>query len=336
MNKKLKIFCTPWHLAHQYDLMNALEPIADLYFLIQYQRPYGTQSRGDFIKNWVTDYEPGKYDLAILHLDNQCTDQELWMRGKGRVYRDLNEVIQDVPKIVLNHGTPYFPEKYDNDIKNETYAKNGISSKLIAEVKAAVGNNTMVVNSRTAAQQWGFGTPIIHGMEPNEWWNLPKEERVITTLSPGGLDMYYDRLLLSTVKDRLSEVGINHCHIMVDYLAKSWDEYRNFIGRSLVYFNPTRESPMPRSRTEAMFSGCCIITTRGQDADDFIEDGVNGFLIPRNPEAAVEKIKWCLENYDQTVEMGKNARKTAEKLFNRERYREDWRALLSKVLNREI
>jgi len=336
--KKIKIFCTPWHLwlAHQYDLMKALEPFAELYFLIQYQRPYNEQPRGDFIKNWVTHYEPGVYDLAILHLDNQCTDQQLWNRGKGRVYRDLNNVIQDIPKIVLNHGTPYYPEKYDNDIKNDTFAKNGISSKLIDEVKKAIGDNHMVVNSHMAQKQWGWGNVIVHGMDSSEWWNLPKEPRVITMISSGGLDQYYDRVLLSTVKDRLAELGINHCHITVDYMPKSWNDYRNFIGRSLVYFNPTRESPMPRSRTEAMLSGCCVVTTKGQDAESFIVDGVNGFLTPRNPDAIVERIVWALNNYHLAVKIGQNARITAEHLFSRERYREDWRLLLSKVLNREI
>lgn len=336
MAEKLKIFCTPWHLAHQYDLMNALEPFAELYFLIQYQRPYGKQSRGDFVKNWVSSYEPGKYDLAILHLDNQCTQEDLWTRGKGRVYRDLNTVIQDIPKIVLNHGTPFFPEKYPNDTKNDTFAKNGISSKLIEEVKKAVGDNTMVVNSHAAREQWGWGETIIHGMGLDEWWSNDKELRVITTLSPGGLDQYYDRLLLSTVRDRLMELGINHLHIMADYKPTDWDDYRNLISRSLVYFNPTRESPMPRSRTEAMLSGCCVVTTKGQDAEKFIADGVNGFLVPRNPDEIVERIVWCLNNYKEAVKIGEVGRETARLLFSRERYREDWRKLLSKVLNKEI
>ena len=34
--KRLKIFGTPWHVAHNADLCNALEPVADFYFIINY------------------------------------------------------------------------------------------------------------------------------------------------------------------------------------------------------------------------------------------------------------------------------------------------------------
>ena len=36
---------------------------------------------------WVTHYEPGKYDIAILHVDQQHTDPS----GKGWLYEDMND-----------------------------------------------------------------------------------------------------------------------------------------------------------------------------------------------------------------------------------------------------
>jgi hypothetical protein len=49
----------------------------------------------------------------------------------------------------------------------------------------------MVVNSHTAAsdKEWGFGHPIVHGMDPGEWFDLPKEPRIFTALSPAGFDV---------------------------------------------------------------------------------------------------------------------------------------------------
>ena len=321
--KKVKVFGLPWHLGHQYDLLKATDSFAEWTWLKNYRRPYSTMPRGDFMKNWVDHYEAGKYDLAVLHIDNQCVEEGIWERGKGAVYRQLNEVIQDIPKIVINHGTNFYPEKFTTDELNQ-------------KIKEVIGDNTMVVNSHTASEQFGFGTPIIHGMGEDEWWDLPKEPRVITVLSPAGLDMYYDRAFLDTVKEKLAELGIKHCQVTVDWLAKDWDDYRNFIGRSLVYFNPTKESPMPRSRTEAMFSGACVITTPHQDADRFIVDGENGFLCKRDPDYVVERILWCFENYKEAVRIGQEGKKTAHQVFSRERYGNDWRALMSKVLNREI
>lgn len=332
--EKIKVFGYPWHLAHQYEL--AKLPFIEWYWLKQYKRPYSTQPRGDFMVNWVDHYEPGKYDLAVLHLDQQCVTEGIWNHGKGRCYQDLNRVIQDIPKIVLNHATPYYPEAFTNDILNEDYARHGISSELIRKMKEAVGDNPMVVNSQEAAKQWGWGTPIIHGLDPAEWWDLPKEPRVVTMISPGGLDYYYDRAFMNAVKELLAEKGILHCQITVDYVPKSWDDYRKFLGSSLVYFNPTRESPMPRSRTEAMFSGCCVITTPWQDADTFIEHGVNGFLTPRNPEAAVELIEWCLNNYQEALKIGEKGRETALEKFHMERYQRDWANFISQVLGRKV
>lgn len=331
--KKLKIFNHCWHLSHQYSLIEALKPFADFYWLRQHKRHFSDQPRGAFDSvKYVSYYEPGEYDLAILHLDQQCIDKkDIWDVGKGRLYYDLNKVINDIPKIVICHGTPYWPEEWP------TSREDGISDDLIRRMKEVVGDNPMVVNSKTAAKQWGFGTPIVHGIDPADWWDLPKERRVVTMISPGGLDMYYDRAFFEAVKEKLlEEDAVELCHITVDWQAKSFDDYRNFLGRSLVYFNPTRESPMPRSRTEAMLSGACVITTPHQDASDFIEHGVNGLITRRDPAHAVELIRWCFKNYDEAIKIGQAGKKTAIELASMDRYREDWRKFISQVLGREI
>ncbi len=293
---------------------------------MQYKRPYGTMPRGDMIKEYnikqAPYYEKGKYDIAVMHLDQQCIREDLWLRGKGSVYREFNEVITDIPKIVICHGTPYWPEEFS-------------SEEIVSRVKRIVGNNTMVVNSNQAKEQWGWGDAIIHGVDKDDWLDLPKEPRVVTMISPAGLDKYYDRDFLRAVKEELSERGLEHCHISVDVSFKNFDDYREFLGRSLVYFNPTRESPMPRSRTEAMLSGCCVITTPHQDADTFIEDGVNGFITIRNPKVAADLIEKRLRNYEESIEIGQRGKETAIKLFSQERYNEDWRLLINKTLERE-
>ena len=92
---------------------------------------------------------------------------------------------------------------------------------------------------------------------------------------------------------------------------------------------------MPRSRTEAMLSGCCVITTPHQDAGDFIEDGVNGFITIRNPKVAADLIEKRLNNYKETVAIGQKGKETAMKIFSQERYNEDWRLLINKTLGRE-
>lgn len=282
------------------------------------------------MKNWVTHYEPGKYDLAILHLDQQCIEPELWERGKGTLYRQLNELITDIPKIVIMHGTTYYPEKFSKD-------------QVVERIKEVVGNNTMVVNSYQCAKDFGFGHPIIHGLDADEWFDLPKEPRVVTMLSPGGLDKYYDRQFLEAIREELMSRDIMHCHITVDWQAKDWEDYRNFLGRSLIYINPCKDSPMPRARTEAMLSGCCVLTTPWQDAGTFITHGENGYIIgdketgvPRNPKDVADLVEFLLENYQLAVKVGQAGKETAKQLFNKQNYHKQWKSLVEQVLNIKI
>jgi glycosyltransferase involved in cell wall biosynthesis len=260
--------------------------------------------------------------------------------GKGSLYKDINSVIKDIPKIVINHGTPYYPENFQSDIipanyKAFGYTKDqiGFSSELIEANKKAVGDNYLVVNSHKAALQWGMGKAIIHGLDPDEWQNKPKEPRCITVLSPAGLDKYYDRKLYQAVKEELEERHINICQITVDVRFGNFKDYQEFLSRSLIYFHPMLEAPMSRGRTEAMMSGACVVTTPSQDADTFIEHGKNGFIVPRNPKTIADLIEGLIYDYKTAYEVGQRGRETALELFHADRYRQEWREYLEYVIN---
>ena len=175
----------------------------------------------------VIYYERGKYDVAILHLDQECLTPQALDRAKGTAYRDMNALIQDIPKVVIMHGTPFFPngpEPYND------------SAYLVKRLRDVVGSNCLIVNSHQAAMEWQMGLAVIHGLDESEWFDMPKIARVVTTLSPGGMDSYYDRPFLAEVKVLLRKMDIIHCHIGVDYIPTDWADYRRMIGQSLVYF----------------------------------------------------------------------------------------------------
>lgn len=337
INGRLQVFGVPWHVGNQYELLKLAEyyPV-DFHYLWNNNRRWTKYSPRPLPKhlNWVTHYEPGKYDLAILHVDQQCTDPEI---GKGQLYRQLNEVIQDIPKIVINHGTPMWDEVFTEDMVVNGGSFIGRSGKLkvIEGMKKLVGDNFMVVNSYSAVGRWGWGYPLIHGMGVDEWWDLPKEPRAIVQLSPAGLDKYYNRQLLTQIKGYTYEkTGQMITHIGVDFRPENWDEQREFLGKSLIAINQTLDSPMPRSRTEAMLSGCCVLTSKYHDADKFIVNGVNGFIVPDNPLSYAETIYQLLNfGYKEAVEIGQRGKETARKYFNTERYLADLWKIVEGVAN---
>jgi len=328
-----KVIGIPWHIGHQYELTK-LPFIGQYDILLNPYRSWNTTSRPvpENIR-MVTHYEPGKYDFAILHIDQQSIWKpelnEKWARiGKGRLYYEANQAIQDIPKIVINHMTPF----HDHMTSEET----------VNVIKELVGENHMIVNSYEAAKQWGWGHTIIHGLEVDEWLDLPKEPRCITVISDAGMERAYRRIFIKAVARILKEMGVPFYWVGASISFDDFDAYREFVGRSLVFFYGAWNSPRPRARTEAMLSGCCVVTTPYQDADTFIKDGENGFLTskfritdPRvmdNPQATAELIRdLVLEHPEKAIAVGKKGKETARKLFNRESFTRQWEDLLKEV-----
>ncbi len=319
LGRPLRVFGTPWHVAHQYELTKLPETV--FYLLINPTRQWGSKARplpANIV--FVPEFTEGRYDLALLHIDQQCVNGDL---GKALLFRQLKEVTKSVPQILINHGTPYWPEMYSSD-------------DIINRMKVTLGDliDHTVVNSDGAAKMWGFGTPIIHGLDPEEWWDLPKERRIITTLSPGGLDKYYNRDLLRNVQDLLrNDHNISMCHVTVDYAPKDFDDYRDFIGRSLIYFNPTLESPMPRSRTEAMTSGACTVSLNNHDIDKYIVDGESGYLVPNNVKACVAKLVELFYDYPTAIKIGQAGKRSVIEKLSIGNYQKQWTDYLTKTLS---
>lgn len=342
---KYKLFGHNWHLGHDLELVRL--PFIEWDFLINHYRKwtkthYWLRGIEKFPNvNLVTHYEPGKYDAALLHIDQQIVQPGI---KKGNLYKELNEVITDIPKIVLNHGTPMLdvPGMTPDIIING--GKLVIKGKMetITGVRESVGDNFHLSNSKEACEQWGFGDYIIHGMKPEDWWDLPKEPRVFIAQSEAGMsDVYYGRRLLEAVRTELRiSYGIDLIHAPVNYSSEKdgeypnyFDAYRNMLGRSLLYFNPTGNSPMPRARTEAMFSGCCVISTDNHGINEIIKDGENGFLVGQDPFMIAKLINDLIHyRFDEAVAIGQKGKQTAIEKLHFDRFADDWKKYLQKVI----
>lgn len=335
--KKIRIFGHLNHLAHNHTLLRLAEkyPVEFTYLENNVRRwpRWSHRAQPEHLK-WAQYYEPGKYDLAILHLDQQAVDPLI---GKGWIYRNLDEVIQDIPKVVINHGTPMWDERYDEDMVingGTTYDSKGKPHQFDG-MKKLIGDNFMVVNSYEAVDRWGWGYPIIHGLDPNDWPVEPKEPRVCISLSPGGLDKYYNRSLVTAIKAKVQElVGHDLTHFNINYFPQDGEDYKYFFSSCLIHVYPFLDSPMPRARSEAMMSGCCVLSSRHHGGEQLINSGENGFIVPDNPLDYAEVINQLINyNYKEAVEMGKKARETAIKYFDMNRYLDEWWQLINHIVD---
>ncbi|HEY4785833.1 MAG TPA: glycosyltransferase [Bacteroidales bacterium] len=332
MKKKYQIFDTPWHIPHQYDMINALSNECDFYFCLNVKRQWDYNLR-PIPKNlkFVAYYEEGKYDFAILHIDQAIINSN----QKRVIYDQFNEVITDIPKIVVNHGSPVFHGDIVDSDQSLNYME--FQKKHINVVKEAVGNNIMVVNSHTAATSrgWGWGVPIVHGINPDDWLDLRKEPRVFTALSPRGFDRYYNRQCTFDVADILDkEYGYILCYANLNVETnKSPQDYKEFLGKSLLYLDTSYHTPMNRARTEAFLSGCCVIQVEGaHDLERWAKHGENIVLVPNKPEEIARTVTDFLENrYAEAIKIGQKGKEMAKKQFNPERYRNDWLNLFKQL-----
>lgn len=342
MQKRLNIFGVVNHVGNQYEMLKLAKKYPVKFHYLENNvrrwskyssRPEPTTWLSPDEFEWVTHYEPGKYDLAILHVDQQHTDPRI---GKGQLQRQMNQVIQDIPKMVINHGTPMWDDFYTEDmVINGGTVHTPRGEVKLEGMKDMIGDNFMVVNSYESVERWGWGYPLIHGMQTDEWLDLPKEPRVVLSLSPGGLDKYYNRELITAIKGAVKEktgLDVMHINVNIKFEEENWSQYREFIGSSLINLSPYKDSPMPRSRTEAMLSGAVVLTSKYHGASEFIEHGVDGFIVPDNPLSYANAIHELLNgNYRNAVAIGQRAKMKAQTLFNLDRYLDDLYFLVTEV-----
>ena len=94
-----------------------------------------------------------------------------------------------------------------------------------------------------------------------------------------------------------------------------------WIENSSVFVLPSyyREG-VPRSTQEAMAIGRAVITTDVPGCRETVQNGVNGFLVPKwNPEALAEKMIYFIEHPEHIEKMGYESYKIAQEKFDAEK-----------------
>ena len=91
----------------------------------------------------------------------------------------------------------------------------------------------------------------------------------------------------------------------------------DWVAQSSVFVLPSYREGVPRSTQEAMAIGRAVLTTDVPGCRDTVDDGVNGFLVPRwNAQMLAEKMIFLIEKPEVVQRMGEASHRMAVERFD--------------------
>lgn len=95
------------------------------------------------------------------------------------------------------------------------------------------------------------------------------------------------------------------------YVSES--EKTSLLCDAFCYVLPTRMEGFGLTNLEAMASGCVTVSTATPGVRDYLEDGQNGFVVPKDdPVALAETVRDVIDRGETLTEVVMNGRRTAE------------------------
>ena len=303
--RDLKILDYVWHIPHFYELSK----LGAKFFVFDKFRKWDWNKRplppNAILIDDYREFMP--YDLVILHLD------QLQLYNPPEEFKLFSQL--PYPKVCIFHGDTQIEEKKE------------LLKKLTKDM-------FVVFNSKRAYENFKIENSefILHGFSPEEWLQTTyKIDDCVLNLTSfiehsefiPDLSDFYGKDIYDYVK---REIKIER------FKAPNFSKYRLLLSQYSIYFNPTRFSPNPRARAEAMLSGLCVVTTGFVGEEEFIENGKTGFIV-NDKKKMVDLLKELLHNKELVIKIGKEARKTASKLLHINNFLEKWKKIIKIVLN---
>ena len=303
-----------WHAAHGARLLQI--PADWTYFLLGDRQPWDWRQREipANLRGFASRYEPGQYDVALLHLDQWAAEPGYPLRASP--YRFLDALITDIPKIVINHGLP------EGESNRRRHAE-------------LVGNNFLVTNTEMSRAMWGLpesqSRAIVPGYDLDEWPETTRARNEIVVVM-GGSDTPRDHHGV-LVTERLKRDGLPVTWVGQDIRFESFREYRDYLAGSSIFLSPCQWSQHPGARNEAMLCGMAVVSTDYLDEGEYIEHGETGFL--SHEYATIrETLERLLADPDLARRVGQRGRERARELFDQKRYVAEWLQLIGEVVGR--
>jgi len=171
-----------------------------------------------------------------------------------------------------------------------------------------------------------FGSPVVdlNGEKPRKLSGLRVLFAGALTQRKGLADLFAAMNMTNSREIQLVVMGSLlqplawYRHRFSDFVYESPRPHEDFLRLMQscdVFVLPSIVEGRALVQQEAMACGLPLIATRNAGADDLIEEGVTGFLVPiRSPAAIAEKISWCAANRSRLSGMGIAAKQRAGEL----------------------
>ena len=131
---------------------------------------------------------------------------------------------------------------------------------------------------------------------------------------------------LELIKKTCSNTNLNH-------ISLNHNEIPELLSNYSVFIAPSRVEAQGVSMCEAMACGLPIVATKIGGIPEFVRDGIDGYLVENeNSEDLLSAIQRLLEDKDNLVQMGKNARENVINVCSGDKICKQEIALLKSVL----
>ncbi|HDN67792.1 MAG TPA: methyltransferase domain-containing protein [Firmicutes bacterium] len=282
------------------------------------------------VKHWLYQVRPLPSNATLV--DEQTAMEKLNRGGYDLVIchnvKDLMQVqTSSVPKIMVFHnklsteialgGNQVNRDKYLNDLRNLLDNIPHLHLVFVSESKRA---------------DWGLpGQVITPGIELDEYRSYegtePKVLRVGNFIKERDIMMGFSaqEQILFGIPSTL--LGLNPT-LPGAKISNSWEDLKQHYRSHRVYLNTTVEGwedGYNLAMLEAMATGMPVVSTANSTSP--VVDGHNGY-ISDDLKYLREKILYLLEDREEAVRLGKNARKTVEERFNINDFVAKWREVM--------
>jgi len=238
--------------------------------------------------------------------------------------------------------SPLNPQRYMPFVKNgaipiavgQTTSPYGV----IPQVKHMVWNSLDVMNKYKGHYHRKMKHHyIVHGFDPKEFKPMKGVEKngrvlcILNVFEKRARFLGWD--LWNKVNDKTGSIcdvlGHGNPGLKMSIGdADTFEDLVNYHSQYSLFFNPTTNSAMPRSRAEAMMSGCPIVSTNNFDIRRYIKHKKSGYL-SNDPKELTKYIKLLLKNDDLRIEMSANGREAAIKHFHIRDFTSKWNNIFS-------